>query len=148
MSSPFLVVVFLVLLAALFRRPAAEALAERLPAEAYDLVETLGKPIPPVALAFLFGLGSWLCLAGLLVLMAKEPEPSCEGSLLDGCLGLPSWLTHFAWLLIAVPALSIAGAVLAVRSYTRGDDPGRALVALLVSITSGAVFGSLYAIAA
>lgn len=147
MSSPLLILAFLALLVLLFRRPVVDALSQRFPAES-DGVAALGRPIPPVVLSYVLGLGAWLCLVGLLVLMAKEPEPSCEGSLLDGCLGLPSWLTYFAWLLIAVPALSIAGAVLALRGYTRGDDPVRGLVALLFSISPGAAFASLYAIAA
>jgi hypothetical protein len=57
MASPFLVLVFLVVLALLFRRPAAEALSRHLPPEADRLVATLGKPVPPVALAYVLGLG-------------------------------------------------------------------------------------------
>jgi hypothetical protein len=81
--------------------------------------------------------------------MAREPEQqSCEANLPVSCLGLPSWLAHFAWLLVAVPALSVAGAVLAVRSYSRGEDSLRSLVALLVSLAPGAAFAALYAVAA
>jgi hypothetical protein len=106
------------------------------------------RPLPDFVLAYLLGLAAWASLVVVLFLLASESEPTCQGGLLDGCLGIPAWIVPLGWLLVAVPACSILGAVVALRGYRRGDDLGRAIAGLGLSVSAGVAFASLYATSA
>jgi hypothetical protein len=106
------------------------------------------RPVPSFVIVYLLGLAAWVSLVVLLVLVGGEPEPSCEGTLVDGCLGIPRWIEYGIWLLVAVPACSILGTILALRDYRRGEDRVRTTVGLVISLSAGVAFASLYAIAA
>lgn len=102
------------------------------------------RPVPSFVLAYLLGLAAWVSLVVLLALVGGEPEASCEGTLVDGCLGIPSWIGYGIWLLVAVPTCSILGTILALRDYRHGEDRVRSIVGLVISLSAGISFAGMY----
>lgn len=133
MSPPLLVLIFACVVVLLFWRVAVEAAAPYLPGWADEVIATLGASVSSVRVAWAAGLGAWAAFVTLFALAARDEGSDCEGTLLDGCVGIPAWFVAFGWLIVLAFLLAIAGVGFAARAITRDGEVAAGLGALMFS---------------